>query len=200
MAAGHGPRKAKAGMSAWKRIGWGIMGLVLLVSFWWGWGFSSGPADDFSGVVIWVADGDTFKVRSERSQYKIRVYGIDAPEQGQPFHREALELCLKLTHGQRVRLRVVDRDRYGRLVAAVTLPDGADLAEVLLQAGLAWQYRRYNQDPKYRELENQAREAGRGIWSAPNPTPPWDYKKRKSPAGRFSSRWGNPMDSKAIFA
>jgi endonuclease YncB( thermonuclease family) len=38
---------------------------------------------------------------------------------------------------------VKDRDRYGRLVAEVLLPDGRLLNQELVHAGIAWWYRQY---------------------------------------------------------
>lgn len=43
-------------------------------------------ADTLTGLVIGVADGDTITVLDDaRTQHKVRLAGIDAPEKGQPF-------------------------------------------------------------------------------------------------------------------
>jgi len=39
----------------------------------------------WSGKVVGVADGDTITVLRDKEQVRIRLYGIDAPEGGQPF-------------------------------------------------------------------------------------------------------------------
>lgn len=45
---------------------------------------------DVTGVVVGVADGDTVTVLAEdKTQHKIRLAGIDAPEKGQPFGQKA---------------------------------------------------------------------------------------------------------------
>ena len=44
----------------------------------------------------------------------------------------------KPAFGKVVTARVVTRDRYGRSVARVILPDGKDLSAELVEAGLAW--------------------------------------------------------------
>ena len=47
-------------------------------------------ADDvIVGKVIGVADGDTITVLENRTQYKIRLYGIDTPERHQDFGNRA---------------------------------------------------------------------------------------------------------------
>lgn len=41
---------------------------------------------DVTGVVVGVADGDTVTVLdADKTQHKVRVAGIDAPEKAQPF-------------------------------------------------------------------------------------------------------------------
>ena len=72
-----------------------------------------------------------------------------------------------------------DRDRYGRTVGEVVLPDGKVLNQELVRAGLAWWYRDYAAgDSRLALLEQEARAAGRGVWSDPRAVPPWEYRKR----------------------
>jgi len=42
-------------------------------------------ADEFSGPVGGISDGDTINVMHDGRAEKIRLYGIDAPEKGQAF-------------------------------------------------------------------------------------------------------------------
>src|SRR5258707_1009623 len=47
-------------------------------------------AADFTGRVVSIADGDTLTVLAEGNrQVKVRLWGIDAPESGQPFGSRA---------------------------------------------------------------------------------------------------------------
>lgn len=82
------------------------------------------------GKVAKCFDGDTIKLTDRRI---VRLAGIDSPEMDhgkkkpQYYAREAMEHLAHLTHGKEVRLVAVDaqgKDRYGRIVADVTLPDG----------------------------------------------------------------------------
>ncbi len=76
-----------------------------------------------------------------------------------------------------------DTDRYGRTVADVILVDGRTLNHELVRAGLAWRYRRYAPDiGTLAQLEAAARDAKRGLWSLPNPVPPWEWRKTKGEA------------------
>ena len=71
-------------------------------------------------------------------------------------------------------------DRYGRVVAVVWLPGGESLQAALLRAGLAWVWPRYCKDcEKWQALQDAARATGKGLWWEPDPTPPWEWRRRK---------------------
>lgn len=58
------------------------------------------------------------------------------------------------------------------------LPDGRSLNREMVRRGLAWWYRRYAPaDSVLERLETGARDAGAGLWSQPNPVPPWNWRK-----------------------
>ena len=46
-------------------------------------------------------------------------------------------------------------------------------------AGLAWWYRQYSKDASLGVLEEDARQARRGLWADPNPVPPWEVRQPK---------------------
>ncbi len=81
---------------------------------------------------------------------------------------------------QTVTVQAVDRDRYGRTVGEVLLPDGRSLNHELVSAGLAWMYRRYTNDQSLRDLEEEARVARRGLWADPHAVSPWERRKTPS--------------------
>ena len=82
-----------------------------------------------------------------------------------------------------VTVNVRGRDKYGRTVAEVVLPDGRTLNEELVIQGLAWQYRKYSHDPRLALMETEAREAKRGLWADPDPVPPWEWRKAAHTGG-----------------
>jgi len=78
-------------------------------------------ATDATGLVATVReviDGDTIVLRDGR---KVRYLGINAPEHGQPYAREATNFNRRLVGGLPVRLEFdqVREDRHGRLLAYV---------------------------------------------------------------------------------
>jgi hypothetical protein len=86
-----------------------------------------------------VTDGDTFHAYCGGRNERIRVNGIDAPELRQSYGlQSSIEASRLLGYGSKVTLHPIEYDRYGRLVARVTLADGRDFARELVRAGYAW--------------------------------------------------------------
>jgi len=117
------------------------------------------------------------------TQLPVRLADIDAPERGQAFGTQARHALAALTFGKRAKVQVVDRDRYGRAVGRVYV-DETDVNASLVLGGYAWVYRRYNRDPSLPNLEADARNAGRGLWSLRDPVPPWDWRRGERTGSR----------------
>ena len=135
------------------------------------------PEANFTARCVGVTDGDTITVLAGTEKMKIRLLGIDTPERGQDFSRRATKFTSSLVSDRQVRIFPKEKDRYGRLVARVKV-DAMDVSLELVRAGLAWHYKRYSSDPGLAAAELQARADRRGVWSLPNPTPPWELKRR----------------------
>lgn len=138
-------------------------------------------AADFTARVVGISDGDTLTVLTpEKRQVKVRLHGIDAPETGQDFGTRAKQAASEMAFGQQVTVREVDRDRYGRTVAEVILPDGRSLNREMVQGGMAWWYSRYAPaDHDLASLEAEAKAAKRGLWAQPGAVPPWEWRSGK---------------------
>ncbi len=134
-----------------------------------------------TGKVVSIADGDTITVLdSSKTQHKIRLYGIDTPEKGQAFGNSAKKYTASLTAGKTVKVIAYDIDRYGRTVGVVMV-NGTNVNQSLLEAGYAWQYRKYCKESfcdNWLQLESNARVSMRGLW-ADDPVAPWDWRKDK---------------------
>jgi endonuclease YncB( thermonuclease family) len=76
-----------------------------------------------------------------------------------------------------VRIEKSGVDRYGRTLAFVFVGDLC-LNNELLKQGLAWHYIEYNHDTALMKLEADARSRKIGLWSIPEPTPPWDFRHK----------------------
>jgi micrococcal nuclease len=61
----------------------------------------------------------------------------------------------------------------------VILPDGVNLNQELVKDGWCWWYRKYAPENTVLEgLEMMARVAKDGLWSDPQPVPPWEWRMR----------------------
>ena len=149
---------------------------------------SSTAAETLSGRVVGISDGDTLTLLVDREQVKVRLAQIDTPERGQPWANRARQELADLVFRQDVRVEVVDRDRYGRIVGQLWR-GAVDVNRTLVAEGLAWAFRRYVTDPNLLEDEERARQAGRGLWSQPEPVPPWEWRRgaRSAPAERAAA-------------
>jgi len=139
------------------------------------------------GVVVGVIDGDTADVRLDSGMIRVRFHAIDAPESGQPHGKAAKAALADLIYGKAVEVEPYQQDRYDRLVARVWI-DGMNVNAEMLRSGNAWTYRRYADDPAYCTYEQAARDLGRGLWRLPanQRVAPWEWRQRKSRAGRFT--------------
>ena len=146
--------------------------------------------DSFTGRVVAVADGDTITVEREDGEWvKVRLWGVDCPEDSQPWGDRATEFTAEKCLDKRVLVLGRDVDRYGRLVAEVMLPSQRILNHELLKAGLAWWYWTYApEEGLYKILEREARRDKVGLWVDPELVPPWEYRSRsKGPNGPGSA-------------
>ena len=77
----------------------------------------------------------------------------------QPFGTRAKQFTGDLAFGQMVTVKIRDIDRYKRTVAEVILPDGRNLNQKIVRAGLAWWYQQYaRRETVLRDLK-EARDA-----------------------------------------
>jgi len=136
-------------------------------------------AATISGKVVHIADGDTLTILTVRNkQVKIRLAGIDTPEKAQPFGTKAKQALAALTFNEQVDVSVETVDRYRRTVGYVTV-HGANVNAELVRQGMAWVYRKYTKDQRLYELESEAKNSKRGLWSSEEPIAPWEWRKGK---------------------
>lgn len=136
---------------------------------------------DFAGKVVRIIDGDTLEVLHDRSPVRVRLEGIDCPEKAQPFGTKARQFAAELAFNELVTVKDHGKDRYGRTLGEVVLPDGRSLNQELVRAGFAWWYRRYSKDKTLEALEAAARAEKRGLWADPHAVAPWDWRRGKRP-------------------
>jgi endonuclease YncB( thermonuclease family) len=156
---------------------------------------TSAKAEVLEGMVTGIADGDTLYVLDAgRVSHKIRLLGIDAPEQGQAFGERSKQSLARMTYRQAASVDWQARDAYGRILGRVRVATAdcqtaicpknfdANLAQVRL--GFAWWNKKFadSQFPgdarAYEAAERQARTERAGLWADANPLPPWAWRRQ----------------------
>lgn len=149
------------------------------------------PATGYAEVsgTIRVIDGDTFDVAGTR----IRLFGIDAPETDQTCVSDDgghwgcgawvnAQVAAKFD-GRKVLCEPVDTDRYGRIVARCFV-NRRDVAGDIVQAGLAFAYRRYSAD--YAPDERRAARRNTGL-HASRVQSPEQFRRARTTAAPVSA-------------
>lgn len=132
-----------------------------------------------TGKVVGISDGDTFTfLTNDKKQIKVRLYGVDCPEKGQPFGNEAKLYLSNLIFGKEVSIVEIKKDKFGRTVALVTF-NKKSINEQLIEGGMAWHFTKYDRNLYWASLEMKARKAKTGLWKDPHPVAPWEWRKIK---------------------
>ena len=135
-----------------------------------------------------VIDGDTIKI----DNFKIRLFGIDAPEMDQicqkpwvsikfisfnknyrcgEFSSNKLKNYLK---GERIYCQIKGKDRYRRHLG-ICYKNKSDINKWMVANGLALSYVKYSK--KYLINENVARKNSKGLWKG-RFEKPWEWRKK----------------------
>lgn len=166
---------------------------------------SNEPTKDEKGkttsvVIQKVIDGDSVSVVELRKPQpvtmELQIEGIDAPELVQPFGPESKEALAKLLPVDSVvTVTWTAKDNYGRLLAQVTDRNKTHINSEMLRLGMAWHFKRYNQSKELATIEEIAKSKKLGLWAAPTPKAPWDYRRENKTPDRPASADGNAPKS-----
>lgn len=142
---------------------------------------------DFTGVVVSVGDGDTLTVKGPNQQnMTVRLACIDAPERAQAPWGAAATTRLKsfVPAGNRVTVREIEKDRYGRTVAELFV-GSKSINLSMVQSGHAVVYHQYlnacaGTKQQYLNAEANAKQNKLAFWSQACLTLPWDFRAGKT--------------------
>lgn len=147
-------------------------------------------AETFTAKVIAVMDGDTLLIlreggseaaghlrgRCHGKPVKLRMANIDAPEKPQAFGKQSRDSLLEMVGKKQVQIDTQAVDQYGRIVGLVSI-GGLSVNQEQVKRGMAWEYSHYHSDKTYVGLQNDAREARRGLWAQASSQAPWQWRK-----------------------
>lgn len=135
-----------------------------------------------TGDLVRALDGDTFDLKTrERGVIRIRLAGIDAPERGQAFSKNAKEHLDALLRQGIVEVQCYKDDGNEREVCRV-FRSRIDLGLEMVRAGLAWHFKRYqgeqteDERATYAGAEEEAKAAKKGLWSQEGAMAPWECR------------------------
>lgn len=190
-AAEHPPRPRASGRARARPLALALVWVLLLTG-----GLAHGCSAQQPSVaqVVAVPDGDSLVVVLDGVRTQVRLAEIDAPERGQPWNQRARQALRDKVMDQRVRLEVIDVDRYGRKVARVWLGD-RQVNRELVREGHAWVYTRYLRDQTLKDDEARARAGGLGLWSMEDPMAPWRFRQSRNGARQAGTLPGTSPDS-----
>lgn len=128
--------------------------------------------------VVKVIDGDTVAVLSaERKMTRCRLYGIDAPENGQAYGEASKKSLSDLVYRKILDVHQSGTDKYGRSICRLYL-GGVDINQEQIFRGMAWVYQKYSQDPSYINAQASAKSTRLGLWAEIDPVAPWVFRRQ----------------------
>ena len=139
-------------------------------------------AEEISGLPF-VADGDTLGF----GEYRVRLYGIDAPEpdqtcrilgQNAPIGAWATQTLRRLVGRDEVICFPVGLRRGTHIEGKCHTARIPDLGRAMVEAGFAWDFRRRGHGI-YEDYEAAARKGRLGVWAGEAACmPPWNWRRR----------------------
>ena len=140
----------------------------------------AGDEGVFYGPLVRVKDGDSLVAKVQGVAMDIRLADIDAPELDQPYGRDARKELVALAAGRQLVFMPIDTDRYGRTVAHVWADD-TYLNREQVEHGAAWFYAEFARSSMLYDVEQEARNAQRGLWALPlkERVEPWVWRNSK---------------------
>ena len=162
------------------------------------WGSKAGDAAKYhlkTFTAVNVVDGDTLDIDIADGEYartRVRLLGVDTPETVDDrvgpmyFGEEATRFARQLAMDKEVTVLIDPigdvRDRYGRLLAYLRLPDGTTLNEQLVRTGHGYADLRFTHSEfeKYVQLQEDAIRQGVGLWQevTKDQMPGWLQRER----------------------
>jgi endonuclease YncB( thermonuclease family) len=129
-------------------------------------------------AVTHFVDGDTIDVNMNGQTETVRFIGVDTPETHKPntpvqcYGPEAADYTKRLIGSQSVRLQAdpldTNRDRYGRLLRYIYLPDDTLVEARIISEGYGFAYTDFpfEKSAEFKNYQQAAKAAGKGLWSA----------------------------------
>jgi len=141
-----------------------------------------------TGVIVHVYDGDTFRIRFNQKERRLRLLGVDSPEIGDIseerdlWARLARRFSIYYLLREQVRLTYEKEreDRYGRLLAYVWIKKNILFNELIIRQGLARYFETSSLSStmkgRLEQAQREARQEKKGMWQTGWPEPIESYQ------------------------
>lgn len=127
-------------------------------------------------IVDYIYDGDTVKIIDGKTQYKLRITNIDAPERNQTYGKKSRRALMQLCQDAVFEVSITGRDKYQRKLGSLSC-NQKDVAAFMLKNGHAWFNDRYSSDLSLALKERKARKRKLGLWKTEKPIAPWVWRR-----------------------
>jgi micrococcal nuclease len=139
-----------------------------------------------TGKVVQVSDGDTINLLVDKTQHRIRLASIDAPETshgserpGQPFGEASRKNLADYVAGKTLTLTCYEKDHYGRDVCDVPA-NGTTANRLQVQDGMAWANQqakgKFLRDKSLVGIQSDAQKKKLGLWAEAGAVAPWEWR------------------------
>ncbi|WLE95915.1 MAG: thermonuclease family protein [Candidatus Electrothrix communis] len=130
-----------------------------------------------SAVVSKILNSDTLET-NKKGHKRISLYGIDAPEEDQPFGKEAKDFFRKKVFKKKIKEKVYDKKDDGTDIALV-FAGGKNINELMIKAGYAWVYQPSCDESfcdDWVRYEEEAKAQKKGLWGGSGRIAPWIWR------------------------
>ncbi|MCX5757667.1 MAG: thermonuclease family protein [Candidatus Hydrogenedentes bacterium] len=145
------------------------LGFAAVVAVYVVWNAAVARAEDFTGKVTSVSSAHIVQVEHDGKRELVVLNGVTSPNSKTPEGKQAKAFVANRALDQEVKVEVVRRsDRI--VTGTVFLPDGTDLAQLVLSEGMgSWNRLTAPDNTRYRDLEAGAKMQNLGLWGLERP-------------------------------
>jgi micrococcal nuclease len=135
-------------------------------------------ASAHAAEVIKVHTGDTLTLIDEGKSLRIHLANVDAPDLDQPYGIASRKSLEELCRGKQASFEHQRKSPTGE-IHGVVICQGIDTSREQLRRGMAWVIPYPEADVSFTAIQDFIWREEIGLWSEPNPIPPWEWAERK---------------------
>ena len=147
----------------------------------------------YADQMVSCNDGDTCRIKVTDSKVeivrKVRLSGIDAPEQGQTHWKESRDFLVNLLTGKELELQC-NGTSFDRATCRIFIKS-MEVNDEMVKNGMAWNYPQFS-ERRYYKSELEAREKKLGLWKLAPDSSPFCFRHIRSGSCRENKNLYQP--------